>query len=189
MKIDGTRSNDRASELVLDYYAALNRNDIDGVLALLSEDVVHEINQGPREVGHAAFAAFHALRPGLKPHIVVCAPGGYRHPRHKVIDLGLVSHSRQQPNGHGFGPRFIRDLRHPLTTSAIAHSILLRVATFLFLDERDATQIGTHRCAAWSEKKVAPRNVIRTLPQDRRSRQSFFLFLLSRETSFDRSDT
>ena len=58
MKIDGTRSHDRASELVLDYYAALNRHDIDGVLALLTEDVVHELNQGPREVGRAAFAAF-----------------------------------------------------------------------------------------------------------------------------------
>ena len=58
MKIDGTRNHDRASELLLDYYAALNRNDIDGVLALLCDDVVHELNQGPREVGRLAFAAF-----------------------------------------------------------------------------------------------------------------------------------
>jgi steroid delta-isomerase-like uncharacterized protein len=58
MKIDGSRRDDRTAELVLAYYAALNRNDREGVLALLCEDVVHEINQGPREVGHAAFDAF-----------------------------------------------------------------------------------------------------------------------------------
>lgn len=58
MKSDASRRDDRAAEVVLAYYAALNRNDRDGVLALLCDDVVHELNQGPREVGHAAFDAF-----------------------------------------------------------------------------------------------------------------------------------
>ncbi|MGS1077402.1 ketosteroid isomerase-related protein [Pseudoxanthomonas beigongshangi] len=58
MKIDGNRRQDRATELVLTYYAAFNRGDWDGMLALLAEDVVHDLNQGARETGREAFAAF-----------------------------------------------------------------------------------------------------------------------------------
>jgi steroid delta-isomerase-like uncharacterized protein len=58
MKIDGNRKQDRATELVLTYYSAFNRGDWDGMLALLTDDVVHDLNQGGREVGRDAFAAF-----------------------------------------------------------------------------------------------------------------------------------
>jgi len=58
MKIDGTRRQDRATELVLNYYAAFNRGDWEGMLAMLTDDVAHDLNQGAREVGRAAFAAF-----------------------------------------------------------------------------------------------------------------------------------
>lgn len=58
MKIDGNRKQDRATELVLTYYASFNRGDWDGMLALMTDDVVHDLNQGSREVGREAFAAF-----------------------------------------------------------------------------------------------------------------------------------
>lgn len=58
MKIDGNRKQDRATELVLTYYAAFNRGDWDGMLALLTDDVAHDLNQGARETGREAFAAF-----------------------------------------------------------------------------------------------------------------------------------
>ena len=58
MKIDGTRAHDRATELVLAYYAAFNRGDWAGMQALLADDVVHDLNQGPRETGKDAFRAF-----------------------------------------------------------------------------------------------------------------------------------
>ncbi|MGX5729410.1 ketosteroid isomerase-related protein [Pseudoxanthomonas beigongshangi] len=58
MKIDGNRRQDRATELVLTYYAAFNRGDWDGMLALLTDDVAHDLNQGARETGREAFAAF-----------------------------------------------------------------------------------------------------------------------------------
>lgn len=45
-------------ELIEHYYAAFNAQDMDSFLSLLTDDVVHEINQGGREVGRAAFAAF-----------------------------------------------------------------------------------------------------------------------------------
>ena len=58
MKIDGNRKQDRATELVLTYYAAFNRGDWDGMLALLTDDVAHDLNQGKRETGRKTFADF-----------------------------------------------------------------------------------------------------------------------------------
>jgi steroid delta-isomerase-like uncharacterized protein len=83
MKIDGTRRNDRATELVLAYYAAFNRADWDGMLGLLSEEVVHDLNQGPREVGRAAFAEFLRrravhYREQLHEIVVMASPDGKR---------------------------------------------------------------------------------------------------------------
>ena len=58
MRIDGNRRHDRGTELVLAYYAAFNRGDWDGMLALLADDVAHDLNQGNRETGREAFATF-----------------------------------------------------------------------------------------------------------------------------------
>ena len=44
--------------LIERYYAAFNAGDGAGMLACLSDDVVHDINQGERQSGKAAFAAF-----------------------------------------------------------------------------------------------------------------------------------
>lgn len=50
----------RAATLALleTYYAAFNAGDWDGMLACLSDDVAHDINQGSRQVGKDTFAAF-----------------------------------------------------------------------------------------------------------------------------------
>ena len=45
-------------ELVTRYYAAFNAGDVDGMLACLGEDVVHDVNQGGRRRGREAFRAF-----------------------------------------------------------------------------------------------------------------------------------
>lgn len=45
-------------DLIQRYYAAFNRGDNEGMLALLADDVAHDVNQGGREVGKAAFRAF-----------------------------------------------------------------------------------------------------------------------------------
>lgn len=46
------------TDVIQRYYAAFNRGDNEGMLELLAEDVVHDINQGGREVGKAAFRTF-----------------------------------------------------------------------------------------------------------------------------------
>ena len=45
-------------KLVRAYYERFNAKDVENFLALLADDVVHDINQGRRERGRAAFAIF-----------------------------------------------------------------------------------------------------------------------------------
>jgi steroid delta-isomerase-like uncharacterized protein len=47
-----------AIALIDRYYAAFNAGDNEGILACLTDSVAHDINQGERETGKAAFAAF-----------------------------------------------------------------------------------------------------------------------------------
>lgn len=49
---------DQARAAIEAYYAAFNRGDWPAMLTLLTEDVAHDLNQGPRETGRQAFAAF-----------------------------------------------------------------------------------------------------------------------------------
>ncbi len=49
---------DTATDLVRAYLDAFNRGDRAAMLALLADDVAHDVNQGGREVGRDAFAAF-----------------------------------------------------------------------------------------------------------------------------------
>lgn len=44
--------------LINNYYASFNSGDRQAFLKLLTADVVHDLNQGPREIGSEAFAAF-----------------------------------------------------------------------------------------------------------------------------------
>ncbi len=49
-----------AVNLIQSYYAAFNAGEWDAFLALLTDDVVHDINHGARETGRDAFRAFMA---------------------------------------------------------------------------------------------------------------------------------
>lgn len=48
----------QSKTLIENYYQAFNNGDMDTFLSLLCDDVVHDINQGSRETGKAAFAEF-----------------------------------------------------------------------------------------------------------------------------------
>lgn len=101
MIIDGNRAADRAIELVLAYYAAFNRGDWDEMLSFVSDDVAHDINQGAREIGRDAFAAFlqrmnRCYREQLKDIVVLANQGGARvaaeytvHGEYLADDTGL----------------------------------------------------------------------------------------------------
>lgn len=48
----------RSLKLIERYYAAFNAGDGNGMLACLNDDVAHDINQGSRQIGKAAFRDF-----------------------------------------------------------------------------------------------------------------------------------
>jgi len=87
--------------LIADYYAAFNRGDWNAMLDLLAEDVVHDLNQGPRETGKAAFRAFLArmersYAEQLRDVVVVAGADGARaaaeyvvHGTYRATDEGL----------------------------------------------------------------------------------------------------
>jgi steroid delta-isomerase-like uncharacterized protein len=69
--------------LVRRYYDAFNRGDVEGLLACLADDVVHDVNQGMRRPGKAAFRAFcghmsRCYREELKDIVVMTSPDGRR---------------------------------------------------------------------------------------------------------------
>jgi ketosteroid isomerase-like protein len=49
-----------AKETIRAYYDAFNRQDMEAFLDLLHDDVIHDINQGGRQVGKDAFRDFMA---------------------------------------------------------------------------------------------------------------------------------
>lgn len=63
--------------VVTRYYSAFNADDAEGMLALLTDDVVHDINQGERQQGKAVFRAFLA-------HMDHCY-------RERVVDLVVMA--------------------------------------------------------------------------------------------------
>lgn len=66
-------------QLIEDYYAAFNRGDMDRFIGMLADDVVHEINQGAREIGKAAFENFMKRM--------------NRNYRERLVDIAVMSNS------------------------------------------------------------------------------------------------
>jgi steroid delta-isomerase-like uncharacterized protein len=106
MIIDGTRAHDRSTELVLAYYAAFNRGDREAMLALLTDDVAHYLNQGAREIGRDAFAAFMArmdrcYREQLRDIVVMASPDGHRAGAEYVVHGEYLANDDGLPPANG----------------------------------------------------------------------------------------
>jgi steroid delta-isomerase-like uncharacterized protein len=72
-----------AEALIRAYYAAFNAGDFDAMVALLTEDVAHDINQGERQVGRTQFRAFMAdmdrnYSEKLEDIVILTEPAGRR---------------------------------------------------------------------------------------------------------------
>ena len=73
----------QARQLIEQYYQAFNNGDLDTFLSLLTDDVVHDINQGDREQGKEAFVQFmrkmnHHYREQLENIVVMANEDGSR---------------------------------------------------------------------------------------------------------------
>jgi steroid delta-isomerase-like uncharacterized protein len=69
--------------LITRYYDAFNRGDIDGMLACVSEDVIHDTNQGERRLGRERFHAFcarmaHHYQERLEDIVIMATADGGR---------------------------------------------------------------------------------------------------------------
>jgi steroid delta-isomerase-like uncharacterized protein len=72
-----------SADVIHAYYEAFNRGDREGMLALLTDDVAHDVNQGGRETGKDAFRRFLAhmdrcYREELGDIVVMTSPDGSR---------------------------------------------------------------------------------------------------------------
>ncbi|MGY6412225.1 MAG: ketosteroid isomerase-related protein [Alkalilacustris sp.] len=92
---------DRTRPTIAAYYEAFNAGDRDAMLALLTEDVEHHVNEGGVRRGRAAFAEFlgHMARcyaERLEDIVILTEAGGTRaaaeftvHGRYLATDAGL----------------------------------------------------------------------------------------------------
>jgi steroid delta-isomerase-like uncharacterized protein len=72
-----------SADVIGAYYDAFNRGDREAMLALLTDDVAHDVNQGGRETGKDAFRRFLAhmdrcYREELSDIVVMAGPDGSR---------------------------------------------------------------------------------------------------------------
>ena len=133
-----------AQALIAAYYAAFNAGDAASMLALLTDDVAHDINQGAREVGRDRFAAFldhmnRCYRERLEDIVIMTTPDGTRgaaeftvHGDYLVTDAGL-------PEARG------------------QHYVLPAGAFFAFRDGRIARVSNTYNLQDWLAQVGAER--------------------------------
>lgn len=101
MSQDESAARAATAALIRDYYAAFNKGDSDGMLAFLSDDIVHDVNQGERREGKEKFRAFnarmdHHYKEELKDIVVMVSKDGTRasaefnvHGKYLATDEGL----------------------------------------------------------------------------------------------------
>lgn len=97
---------EQALDTIRRYYAAFNAEDMEGFLALLTEDVVHDINQGTRQVGKAAFAAFmnhmnHCYREQLTDLVLMADDSGQRAAAEFVVNGTYLETDEGLPEAAG----------------------------------------------------------------------------------------
>ena len=119
------------------YYAAFNRQDAEGMLALLHDDVLHEPSQGSPRRGKQAFADFLA-------HMNRCYS-------EKVIDPVIMA----TPDGNRASAEFMLEGRYLETDEGLpparGQSYRLRVGAFFELMNGRIARVSNHyNLADWT---------------------------------------
>lgn len=88
------------------YYDAFNAGDMDRFLALLTEDVAHDINQGERQVGKQAFAKFmdhmnRCYREELTDMVVMVNEDGTRGAAEFIVNGTYLATDEGLPEANG----------------------------------------------------------------------------------------
>jgi steroid delta-isomerase-like uncharacterized protein len=88
------------------YYDAFNAQDMDAFLALLTDDVVHDINQGERQVGKAVFATFmdhmnRCYRERLTDMVIMASEDGTRASAEFIVNGEYLATDEGLPEANG----------------------------------------------------------------------------------------
>ena len=128
-------------DLIRRYFAAFNAQDVDGMLACLSDDIVHDVSQGAQRVGKPAFAAFLAhmnrcYRETLSNIVVMTEPSGQRAAAEFNLDGAYLATDEGLPEANG-------------------QTYQLRVGTFFEISGGHITRVSTHyNLADWTRQVV-----------------------------------
>jgi len=95
-----------AADTIRAYYEAFNAGDMEAFLALLTDDVVHDINQGERQIGKAAFARFmehmnRCYREKLTDMAVMTSEDGRRGAAEFVVNGEYLATDEGLPSANG----------------------------------------------------------------------------------------
>lgn len=116
--------------LISDYYDAFNRRDVDAMLALLADEVVHEPSQGQPRRGKVAFAQFLA-------HMNRC----YREHVHEPVVLATPDGSHASAEFRLTGAYIESDEGLP---AASGQAYALRVGAFFDVDQGLIARVSNH---------------------------------------------
>jgi len=95
-----------AVETIRAYYDAFNRQDMDAFLALLTDDVVHDINQGERQVGKQVFAEFmqhmnRCYKENLTDMVIMASEDGKRASAEFIVNGEYLATDEGLPEANG----------------------------------------------------------------------------------------
>lgn len=98
--------NAAVTDLIERYYAAFNSGDMEAFLDCVTDDVIHDINQGARETGKDAFRAFMtrmnvSYRERLVDIAVMSDPSGTRGAAEFVVLGTYLAGDEGLPPAHG----------------------------------------------------------------------------------------
>ncbi len=97
---------DATIDLIRRYYAAFNAGDMKTFESLLTDDVIHDINQGQRETGKEAFRKFMgrmngAYRENLTDMAIMASADGTRASAEFVVNGEYLKSDEGLPEAHG----------------------------------------------------------------------------------------
>jgi steroid delta-isomerase-like uncharacterized protein len=94
------------NDTIRSYFDAFNAGDVDGMLACLSDDVAHHVNEGQVRKGKEAFAAFCAhmnrcYRENLTDMVIFEAEGGTRAAAEFIVNGTYLETDEGLPEANG----------------------------------------------------------------------------------------
>ncbi len=95
-----------AAKTIAAYYDAFNRGDMEAFLALLTDDVAHDINQGERQVGKLAFSEFmdhmnRCYKETLTDMVIMSSDDGSRASAEFVVNGEYLATDEGLPEANG----------------------------------------------------------------------------------------